>query len=328
MAHGMWLPGFLASWLPGFLASWLPGFLADPWLPGWLAESRALMPLMLLRQRTSSAASLAVVLSARAPRRLVLQARTCGSRSTSSSSGWSSACCLVGAGGQSRLLAMVTSASAAGTACACLGLHSGVTSLEAQEGAGPGLGVVSCDAGSRAAATAPPYNPAEPPTSRLEGDGALDGKLDPYGGVNVDPEGLPSDPHVFALQLRASLQRWAADQRRGIWLKVPIEQAALIPVAVDEGQFVFHHAEPDYVMLTRWLPDGEPNPLPANASTQVGVGALVVNERGQVLLVQEKVGPTAGRNIWKIPTGLLEAREDIAEVRPAGHRRHDGAYKE
>lgn len=63
-------------------------------------------------------------------------------------------------------------------------------------------------------------------------------------------------------------------------------------------------------MLTHWLPTDEPNPLPANASTHVGVGALVVNEDGQVLLVQEAVGWTDG---WKIPTGLLNAREDVID---------------
>ena len=41
--------------------------------------------------------------------------------------------------------------------------------------------------------------------------------------------------------------------------------------AVARG-FGFHHAEQGYVMLTRWLPTDCPSPLPANASTQVGVG--------------------------------------------------------
>ena len=33
---------------------------------------------------------------------------------------------------------------------------------------------------------------------------------------------------------------------------------------------------------------------------------MVVNDEGKVLLVQEAVGPLRGRNIWKIPTGLLD----------------------
>lgn len=38
-------------------------------------------------------------------------------------------------------------------------------------------------------------------------------------------------------------------------------------------------------MLTRWLPPTE-NKLPPNASHQVGVGAFVMNERREVLVVQ------------------------------------------
>jgi hypothetical protein len=43
-----------------------------------------------------------------------------------------------------------------------------------------------------------------------------------------------------------------------------------------------------HVMLTRWLPEDEENKLPPNASHQVGVGAFVLNERREVLVVQEK----------------------------------------
>ena len=90
-------------------------------------------------------------------------------------------------------------------------------------------------------------------------------------------------------------------------------------------------------MLTTWLPTG-PSTLPPNASHQVcechlfvilvtvvsiilemcisscvhnkpfytfsitrgqvGVGALVINEQGQMLVVQERNGPLKGRSIW------------------------------
>jgi hypothetical protein len=157
-----------------------------------------------------------------------------------------------------------------------------------------------------------PYNPAEPPTTATGGAaGVLSAKVDPYGGVNIDADALPADPEAFAAALAASLEVWVAEGRRGVWLKIPLDRAALVAPAVAAG-FAYHHAEKDYAMLTRWLPTDEPDPLPANASTQVGVGAVVVNEEGRVLLVQEAVGPTAGRDIWKIPTGLLDAREDIA----------------
>ena len=144
----------------------------------------------------------------------------------------------------------------------------------------------------------------------------LPGRRDPFDGVSVSPGAISPDPETFEAQLSASLEEWRANGTRGVWLKLPIEQAQLVSVATSHG-FIYHHAEADYVMLTRWLPDC-PSPLPHNASSQVGVGAVVVNDEGKVLLVQEAVGPLRGRDIWKIPTGLLDAREDICDgvVRP------------
>ncbi|CAE8718254.1 unnamed protein product, partial [Polarella glacialis] len=141
-------------------------------------------------------------------------------------------------------------------------------------------------------------------------EASLQGKSDPFDGITVDAACLPKDPAEFSKLLDQSLEVWRTKGTRGVWLKIPIEKSKLIPVAVERG-FVFHHAEQDYVMLTRWLPEG-PSPIPANASTQVGVGALVVNDDGKVLFVQEAVGPLKGKDIWKIPTGLLNARENIA----------------
>ena len=144
------------------------------------------------------------------------------------------------------------------------------------------------------------------------GAAPLEVRGDPFDGVAVIPSSLDADPAAFAKQLDAALQDWMATGRRGVWLKIPIEKAALVEVAVDRG-FIYHHAEAAYVMLTRWLPTDSPSPLPANASTQVGVGAVVINDEGKVLLLQEAVGPLRGRGIWKIPTGLLDAREDIQD---------------
>jgi len=45
--------------------------------------------------------------------------------------------------------------------------------------------------------------------------------------------------------------------------------------------FRYHHAEPGYVMLTYWIPEG-PCMLPANASHQVGVGGFVINDSSEV----------------------------------------------
>jgi hypothetical protein len=47
--------------------------------------------------------------------------------------------------------------------------------------------------------------------------------------------------------------------------------------------FIYHHAEPGYVMLTCWLPDG-PAALPSTSLHQIGVGAFVMNEKQEVMI--------------------------------------------
>lgn len=39
----------------------------------------------------------------------------------------------------------------------------------------------------------------------------------------------------------------------------------------------------------------------------------MVNSRREVLVVQERSGPLRGRGVWKMPTGLLAAGEDMQE---------------
>ncbi len=61
-------------------------------------------------------------------------------------------------------------------------------------------------------------------------------------------------------------------------------------------------------MLTRWLPACE-NKLPPNASHQVGVGAFVLNERREVLVVQVR-----GCN-WFLKQGLSALGLSMMQLR-------------
>ena len=76
----------------------------------------------------------------------------------------------------------------------------------------------------------------------------------------------------------------------------------------------YTRAEKDYVMLTRWLPD-TPSTLPSSASHQVGVGAFIFDEGSRLVLsVQERNGPLKNKQVWKMPTGLVNLGEDITEA--------------
>ena len=71
--------------------------------------------------------------------------------------------------------------------------------------------------------------------------------------------------------------------------------------------FKFHHAQENYVMLKKWLPEQEEDNTPAYAAQYLGCGGLVVNEHNQMLVVKEKYHTTP---TWKLPGGHAEPGKD------------------
>lgn len=134
---------------------------------------------------------------------------------------------------------------------------------------------------------------------------------DEHGGVIVNIE-EPMDSTVFHVALRASMSKWRNEGKKGIWIKLPIALANLVEFAVKEG-FWYHHAEPKYLMLVYWIPETLCT-LPVNATHRVGVGAILLTEKREVLVVQEKSGIFRGTGVWKIPTGVVEEGEDICDA--------------
>ncbi|RCV22272.1 hypothetical protein SETIT_4G207600v2 [Setaria italica] len=131
---------------------------------------------------------------------------------------------------------------------------------------------------------------------------------DKHGGVIIEMV-VPMDPGVFSASLKAALAKWREQGIRGVWIKLPITLSNLITPAVEEG-FWYHHAEETYLMLAYWLPNTT-HTLPVNATHRVGVGAFIMNDKREVLVVQEKSGVLRGLGVWKFPTGVVEPGEDI-----------------
>lgn len=156
---------------------------------------------------------------------------------------------------------------------------------------------------------------SSPAVERVVGDGEevqcvelLPWNEDQHGGVIVE-ELKHMEATVFGSLLKASISHWRQQGKRGVWIKLPIELVNLVEAAVQQG-FWYHHAEPNYLMLVYWIPQGD-NTLPANATHRVGIGAFVMNERREVLVVQESNGAFRGKGIWKFPTGVVDEGEDL-----------------
>ncbi|XVE72565.1 hypothetical protein DITRI_Ditri11bG0048600 [Diplodiscus trichospermus] len=137
----------------------------------------------------------------------------------------------------------------------------------------------------------------------------LPGVEDLHGGIMLNME-KPMGSEAFTSSLGASISQWKQQGKRAVWIKLPIELVNLVEPAVKKG-FRYHHAEPDYLMLVNWIGNSANN-LPVNASHRVGIGAFVINDKREVLVVQEKKGKFKGKGVWKFPTGVVNEGEDIS----------------
>jgi len=143
---------------------------------------------------------------------------------------------------------------------------------------------------------------------------------------------------IFASKLQDGLQIWKAEGKKGIWIHTHTETAMYIPSCIESG-FQFHKILPEndnnsnsssssllsnknnnLLVLSQWLPTDKKSKLPLGPTHQIGVGVVVLNPLNplQMLVVQEKSGPAAAYDLWKMPTGLLDPNEHV----------HDGARRE
>ncbi|KAK6728206.1 hypothetical protein RB195_005701 [Necator americanus] len=137
-------------------------------------------------------------------------------------------------------------------------------------------------------------------------------KIDIFDGITVqsaDLEPPQKEKDAFATIILESLDQWRNRNVQGVWMKVDIKDSHIIPVLVENG-FVFHHTQPNFVMMTKWLPD-TPSTLPRYAHTMIGVGGLVIDHEGRVLLMKERRGYYLG---WKFPGGASDPNETIFDT--------------
>jgi len=138
----------------------------------------------------------------------------------------------------------------------------------------------------------------------------IDAQPDRFGGVITNSEALTNDPETFKHQLQQSLDTWAAEGFKAVWLEIPNEKVALVPVAVENG-FSYHHAADSRVLLTRPLVDGAY--IPPYATHYIGVGGVVLNDAEELLVVSERYRRGTGPS-YKLPGGALLPGEHIVDA--------------
>ncbi len=132
----------------------------------------------------------------------------------------------------------------------------------------------------------------------------------PHKSVTIDPDSLPppSDQSLQSL-IEKTLEDLRANSTSACWVRLPISHTPYIPT-FDAVGFSLHHATPTHAAMYIWLGKGE-NKVPEYATHQVGVGGVVVNDEGKILVVRE-----LGRNYakYKLPGGLADLGEGLDEA--------------
>lgn len=115
---------------------------------------------------------------------------------------------------------------------------------------------------------------------------------------------------AFRDRLMASVTSFRNLNKSSVWIEIPMAKAGLIEEMQDTG-FEFHHAQGHMATLNKWLRDDDCK-IPEYATHRVGVGAVVVNSKNEILCVRELRGQNYLK--WKVPGGLAELGEHINEA--------------
>lgn len=130
--------------------------------------------------------------------------------------------------------------------------------------------------------------------------------LDPYNGITIETDSLPRTKEEFNENLELLIQ--SVEKRRNlIWIYIDISKSDFIPFATSKG-FFFHTCHEDYILLVRRLKKNAIIPTAANHT--LGVGAVVINEKNEILVIKEKLYSTA----FKLPGGHIDDTEMISQA--------------
>lgn len=131
--------------------------------------------------------------------------------------------------------------------------------------------------------------------------------LDPYNGITIDIHSMPSTKEEFQFGLSHLIDISSEEGRRLIWITIDITKSEFIPLAVSFG-FEFHTCEKDYVFMVKKLVNDAIIPTAVNHT--LGVGIVVINEKNELLVIQERVSKAG----WKLPGGHIDNGELISSA--------------
>lgn len=138
----------------------------------------------------------------------------------------------------------------------------------------------------------------------LEKIGCFNTVLDPYNGITIDKKDLPKSKEEFEINLDFLIED-VENRRNLIWIYIDIKNSDFIPIATKKG-FFFHSCDENYVLVVKRLKENAIVPTAANHT--LGVGAVVINDKNEILVIKEKISNVG----YKLPGGHIDNCEMIS----------------
>lgn len=130
--------------------------------------------------------------------------------------------------------------------------------------------------------------------------------MDPYNGITIEANNLPNTKEEFKENIELLID--SVEKRRNlIWIYIDISKSDFIHIATSKG-FFFHTCSENKILLVKRLKLNAIIPTAANHT--LGVGAVVLNEKNEILVIKEKVFSIA----FKLPGGHVDDGEMISNA--------------
>jgi len=113
--------------------------------------------------------------------------------------------------------------------------------------------------------------------------------------------------------IKENLINWENKKYRSANITIHAECSDLIKHFVSEG-FKLHHTLGQSIVICKWLDKSCENKIPDYAHHYVGVGAIIINKKCEILLIKEKRRNESKSKTWKFVTGLVNEGESFKDA--------------
>lgn len=137
----------------------------------------------------------------------------------------------------------------------------------------------------------------------LEKIGCFNTILDPYNGITINNNDLPKTKEEFEVNLDFLIEN-VKNRRNLIWIYIDINKSDFIPISTQKG-FIFHSCYENLILVVKRIKSNAIIPTASNHT--LGVGAVVINEKNELLVIKERVSNIG----YKLPGGHIDDAEMI-----------------